>query len=424
MALTYGFYNSINGDRVYDALQFGSIFDGVIKDGVFATYLKSFIVKASPTNSKEVIVQPGRAWFNHTWIYNDADLPIETLAPGVILDRIDALVFDINGDTSARENSIIWVSGAEVANNPQKPTMINTTTHHQYPLCYIYRKAGVYDVVQDNIENAIGTSACPFVTGLLETINVDQLLLQFEAQFRTFMTNNTSEFNTWFDGIKGILDEETAGHLQNEIAELQDEFTANNKRIYLDYKNGKYGYNTSASRGADTFHPFKEPNVGTYTFPAGIGATVDLGEDNTIRYANANNVYNTGYGNGVNDADNRANPSSFNYQSGVSAADNRANPSSVNYQSGYSQGVTNADNRANPSSVNYQTGYSAGWGNCSATKISSFTVHLHSSWGGLSADDNFTFNISYGPDGRVSGVTGGGTQYNDGHTDVYFVSAG
>ena len=35
MAVTYGFYNSSNGDRKYNAEQFGSIFDGIILDGVF-----------------------------------------------------------------------------------------------------------------------------------------------------------------------------------------------------------------------------------------------------------------------------------------------------------------------------------------------------------------------------------------------------
>jgi hypothetical protein len=29
----------------------------------------------------------------------------------------------------------------------------------------------------------------------------------------------------------------------------------------MDYKNGQYGYNTSASRGADTFFPFKRITV-------------------------------------------------------------------------------------------------------------------------------------------------------------------
>ena len=41
------------------------------------------------------------------------------------------------------------------------------------------------------------------------------------------------------------------------LSELENELTANGQRIYLDYKDGKYGYNTDALRGADTFSPFK-----------------------------------------------------------------------------------------------------------------------------------------------------------------------
>ena len=47
------------------------------------------------------------------------------------------------------------------------------------------------------------------------------------------------------------------------VGSLVDELTANGKRIYLDYQDGQYGYNTSASRGADTFSPFK--GGGEYT---------------------------------------------------------------------------------------------------------------------------------------------------------------
>ena len=47
MALTYGFYNSQNGDRMYDATDISSIFDGIIKDGVFMSIGDAFIVSAA-----------------------------------------------------------------------------------------------------------------------------------------------------------------------------------------------------------------------------------------------------------------------------------------------------------------------------------------------------------------------------------------
>ena len=49
MAFSFGFYNAVNHDRRYDAVQFGQIFDGIISDGVYATYKKALIVKASST---------------------------------------------------------------------------------------------------------------------------------------------------------------------------------------------------------------------------------------------------------------------------------------------------------------------------------------------------------------------------------------
>ena len=51
-------------------------------------------------------------------------------------------------------------------------------------------------------------------------------------------------------------------NVAQELATLENELTANGKRIYLDYKDGKYGYNTDALRGADTFSPFKSGGKG------------------------------------------------------------------------------------------------------------------------------------------------------------------
>ena len=44
--------------------------------------------------------------------------------------------------------------------------------------------------------------------------------------------------------------------LNSAYSKINNQLKANNNEIYMDYKNGKYGYNTSSNRGADTFHPF------------------------------------------------------------------------------------------------------------------------------------------------------------------------
>ena len=309
MALTFGFYNSVEGDRVYDAVQFGQIFDGIITDGVYATYLKAMVVKASE-NAGEVIIQPGRAWFNHTWSYNDADLVMQAPAPEVLLDRIDALVLDINEEQNVRTNSFVWVQGTPASVNPERPTLIHTTTHNQYPLCYIRRHAETTTIYTEDITNMVGTSECPFVTGVLEGVDVDIWLAQWDAEFHTWENGKQADFEAWFQNIRDQLDEDAAGHLQNEIDDINDELvlvnsniqfiqTKNNEQdtaisglttrmataesginshsssiseldnrthvanasincnFYFDYQGGKFGFNTDAARGAGTFRPFR-----------------------------------------------------------------------------------------------------------------------------------------------------------------------
>lgn len=64
--------------------------------------------------------------------------------------------------------------------------------------------------------------------------------------------------------------------------------------FYFDYQNGKYGWNSSPSRGADTFHPFKQPATETKVITE--KTTTDLGEDNNYRYIDTTGVVNTNSG--------------------------------------------------------------------------------------------------------------------------------
>lgn len=109
MSVTCGFYNSLNGDRKYDAMQISSIFDGLIIDGVFASIGTAFAVKAAGGLTLNIGI--GKAWFNHSWTLNDSILPMEASESEVLLDRIDAVVLEVNGMESVRDNTIKIVKG-------------------------------------------------------------------------------------------------------------------------------------------------------------------------------------------------------------------------------------------------------------------------------------------------------------------------
>lgn len=170
MSVTSGFFNSVNGDRRYSAEQMSSLFDGIINDGVFANIGTSFEVKAKSGNT--ITVGIGRAWFNHAWIDNDAMLTITANDAEILLDRYDVVVIEVNHSAAVRSGSIKYIKGT-ASSTPQKPSMANTTEVHQYPLAYIYRPAGSSEITQSNITSMIGTSSCPYITGVLQSPSID-----------------------------------------------------------------------------------------------------------------------------------------------------------------------------------------------------------------------------------------------------------
>lgn len=209
MAFTCGFFNSENGDRKYNAEQMSAIFDGIIADGVFTTIGDHMAVSAG--TGMQVLVGTGKAWFDHTWNVNDAAYPLTIAASDVTLSRIDAIVLETNHSDSVRLNKLRVVQGT-VASNPVKPTLTNSEKVHQHPLAWVTVAPGVTQIAASAIENAVGTSACPFVTGIIATTAIDDLFNQWNG-----------EFNEWFDNLKAQLSDNVVANLQRQIDECKAE---------------------------------------------------------------------------------------------------------------------------------------------------------------------------------------------------------
>lgn len=212
MAVTFGFYDSLNGDRKYTAVQFSYLFNSLIKDGIFMHIGEHLNVKES--TGMQVNVGSGFAWFNSTWTRNDSDLPLDITISDLLQTRIDAIVLEVDETVSSRTNSIKVITGTP-ASDPQKPSLTNTADIHQYPLAYVTVGVGVTSITQANIENCIGTDPCPFVTGVLDTIDATTLIAQWEAQF-----------NEWFESLEDTLSGDVAGNLLNMINDLSEEMNA------------------------------------------------------------------------------------------------------------------------------------------------------------------------------------------------------
>ena len=269
MALTYGFYNSDNGDRVYDAVQMSQLFDGLIRDGVFASIGTAFAPVAA--GGLQVNIGIGRAWLNHTWTYNDSIYPIFLDESETLQDRIDAIVIEVNAADPVRANSIKVIKGTPASTLPQKPTLINSGDVHQYPICYIKRSYGSSEIRQSDITTTVGTDELPFVTGILQLVSLDTLLGQWQDELDIFTESEKERiaeildawqeeehgnFNEWFEEIKTILSGDVAGELLVQISNLSDEITELDEK--KENKSGQTSATMSVSKWSGKEYSFED----------------------------------------------------------------------------------------------------------------------------------------------------------------------
>lgn len=219
MAVTSGFFNSLNGDRKYDSLQVSEMFDGLITDGVVQTIGDHFIVSANGV-ANQVHVGTGRAWFNHHWIKNDNILVVDLDSSDLMYPRYDAVVIEVNEELDVRQCSIKSLKGTASA-NPAQPTLANSDNIHQYPLCYILRKINNDEIITADITQMVGKDACPYVVGVQESVSVEYLFEQWSDEWNQWFGANSAELKEQTDLAvalsKDALDGTTAGHLQNQI---------------------------------------------------------------------------------------------------------------------------------------------------------------------------------------------------------------
>lgn len=209
MAVTYGFYNSLNGDRKYNSSHLNTLFDGIIVDGIFSTVYNAFAASVDTTNEQRVKIDTGKAWLKKTWTISDAVMNIGPFDPITVANRsrIDAVIIHV--DSANRENSVGEIVKGVEATSPSKPEL----TDEQYPICFVtctYNAGNAPNIGAEHIEYVVGQSdyRVPYVTAALQNFSIDEITSKWEAMFQE-----------WFDGMKE-LPTDSAAYLNQRINDL------------------------------------------------------------------------------------------------------------------------------------------------------------------------------------------------------------
>lgn len=192
MAITYGYFNSVNGDRTYNADQMSEYFDGLVSNGVYESVGGALQVLAG--SGMTVNVQTGRGLINCKWLKNDAVLTLNITQAHAILNRYTAIVLRL--DIANRLMTITTKDGTN-ASSPVKPAMQNDASKVELCLAYVYVGAGVSSISQSNIEDMRGSNLCGWVTGLIQQVDTSQLFLQYQTAYE----EQYEAFEEWFSTL-------------------------------------------------------------------------------------------------------------------------------------------------------------------------------------------------------------------------------
>ena len=186
MAITSGFFNSVNHDRVYNAEEMSNYFEGLVYNGVYETVGNALQVVVN--DGLTVNVLTGRAMIDCRWLKNDTAYGITLEASDLQLDRIDRIVVKL--DLTNRQMTLEAVKG-EFASNPTPPTVTDTDTVKYLTIAYVKVNHGATSLIQDNIQDRRGTSDCPYVTALGKGIGVQKLQNSYvvETEQSTYSIN-------------------------------------------------------------------------------------------------------------------------------------------------------------------------------------------------------------------------------------------
>lgn len=258
MAIRSGFFNSVNGDRKYDASRFAEYFASFIGNGVFPN--PSDCLQVISNNDMTITVRPGKAWINGYILINDDDYILEIEPADGVLNRIDRIV--ARYDVIDREIRL-EVKKGQFASSPVAPELQRDADAYELGLADIYISAGTTSITQANITDLrLSTEYCGIVHGVVDQVDTEVLFQDYQAwiaqkkdEFNKdlvdYKTSKQSDldnwynittaefenaFTAWFNSIQNILDENVAGNLLSMINDVRTDLENFSVTLPLDVR--------------------------------------------------------------------------------------------------------------------------------------------------------------------------------------------
>lgn len=213
MTIQSGFFNSVNGDRKYDASFFASYFASFIGNGVFPN--PSTNLQVVEGDNMTTVIKVGRCWINGYILFNKSDYVLEHDNADGVLKRIDRIV--ARWDASLRDIILIVKKGS-FASNPVPPALQRDADAYELALADVLINAGATQITQANItDQRLNGELCGIVSQTVKSVDTTTLFNQYQSWFNQTTEKSEQEFSDWFEHLKNTLEGDVATALYLEI---------------------------------------------------------------------------------------------------------------------------------------------------------------------------------------------------------------
>jgi len=186
------FFNSIAGDRLYNAQSFADYFNSLVTNGIFlnpSTNLQVLI-----DNNMSLTVKMGKAWINGYMYINDGDLPISLDNADGILKRIDRIV--VQYSIANREIKVKIKKGTN-ASSPTAPVLQRDTDIYELGIADVLVTNGATVITQANITDLrLNTALCGAVNSLIQA-DTTAIFNQYQAWYTAKQNTYDEDFTSW-----------------------------------------------------------------------------------------------------------------------------------------------------------------------------------------------------------------------------------
>lgn len=248
-------------DRAVTSEVLRQIYKRYFTNGVFGISDSTCFQVSVATGGAGVSIAPGACQIQGATGYEENAVTLEITPNSSNLPRIDTVVARLNDNSDYRSIYFDILEGTPAV-TPTAPALTQSDSIWELGLCNIARAANSSVITNSNItDTRADSSRCGYVTAI-QQLDTASLYQQFQAYiqevqdaldaadatynetaqnyltalettgdaqladitqaFNAYAAVTEEEFNNWFASIRDILDEDVAGHLQNEIDEHED----------------------------------------------------------------------------------------------------------------------------------------------------------------------------------------------------------